>query len=488
MSSGFILEYIYLFRGLHCKTGHYSIDHDVEPGTLQKKRARKLDAYARSMQSGIERFPAGFDRNLAAGQEELRQAILNYFDAPAAAWGEYAWHLGHIIKDKETLGALVHLSPEEVAGLEAAERENIPIHITPYYLSLFNRLGRTLHDRVLRAQVLPTELYCKHVAASRSCGANNDFMDEGSTSPIDGITRRYPHIVILKPFDSCPQICVYCQRNWEIKALEEAQFSREKMQRAIDWIARHRHIQEVLVTGGDPLTLSDAILGWLFEKLAAIPHIERIRIGTRTLVTLPQRITPELIKMLCTYHSWGRREVAFMTHVEHPAEVTEAVIEAVSRIKSAGTNIYNQQVFTYYNSRRYETAALRKVLKRAGIDPYYSFNTKGKGETEDFRVPMARIQQERKEEARILPGLARTDESVFNVPRLGKSHLRAWQDHEPIMILPDGSRIYRFYPWESRLTLEDDYLYTDVSVYDYLRRLKLDHEDVDAYASIWYYY
>ena len=112
----------------------------------------------------------------------------------------------------------------------------------------------------------------------------------------------------------------------------------------------------------------------------------------------------------------------------------------------------------------------------------------GKEETVDFRVPIARIEQERKEEARLLPGIIRTDEPVFNVPKLGKSNLRTWQDHEPIMILPDGSRVYRFYPWESELTVTDDYLYTDVSIYKYLERLYKDGENINDYRSIWYYF
>ena len=150
--------------------------------------------------------------------------------------------------------------------------------------------------------------------------------------------------------------------------------------------------------------------------------------------------------------------------------------------------MYNQQVFTYFNSFKYQTCFLRKNLKLSGIDPYYSFNTKGKEETTDFRVPIARIEQERKEEARLLPGIVRTNESVFNVPKLGKSHLRSWQDHEVIMILKDGSRIYRFYPWESMLLLIEDYLYTDVSIYSYLKRLENDGEDVEKYKSIWFYF
>jgi lysine 2,3-aminomutase len=336
--------------------------------------------------------------------------------------------------------------------------------------------------------VLPSLYYCQKVLENRTVGTDMDFMGERSTSPIEGITRRYPHIVILKPVDICPQICVYCQRNWELKPMKESKSSRKTVSRAIEWIGNNEHISEVLITGGDPFILNDEYLKEIIHEVAAIRHVERIRIGTRVPVTMPMRITPALVSILKKHHKPGRRDICIVTHFEHPSEITREAIEAISRIRNAGMSIYNQQVFTYFNSARFETSALRRQLKLAGVDPYYTFNTKGKDETEDFRVPIARIQQERKEEARFLPGLIRTDEPVFNVPRLGKSHLRSWQDHELIMILPDGQRVYRFYPWESKVTLVDDYIYNDVPIYNYLLHLKKDDEDLNEYKSIWYYF
>ena len=380
------------------------------------------------------------------------------------------------------------LEEDEIQGIKEAEKNRIPFQITPYYLTLFNENGRDKHDRLVRAQVIPSKKYCVNVTLNKTHNTDMDFMGEKSTSPIPGITRRYPNIVILKPFDSCPQICVYCQRNWEIKDLQDAGTSSDKMENAINWIKKNKYITEVLVTGGDPLTLDNKYIGSLLEKINDIKHVERIRIGTRVLVTLPFRIDNELIKILRRINKLGKKEICIMTHIEDASEITPDVLDAVKKIKKAGLNIYNQQVFTYFNSFKYQTCFLRKNLKLSGIDPYYSFNTKGKEETVDFRVPIARIEQERKEEARLLPGIVRTDESVFNVPKLGKSHLRSWQDHEVIMILKDGSRIYRFYPWESMLLLIEDYLYTDVPIYAYLKRLENDGEDIEKYASIWFYF
>lgn len=488
---GFLCEFIYLFRGINGKSGVLAPPSRAT-SSFRKEDARvrshHLDRYSDRMSARFKRFKRGTDPVVSRSRMELRAKILAHFGASESDWKDYRWHMRHIIRSADELSSLVKLEDDELAGLQEAKRTNIPVHVTPYYVSLFSELGRTSHDRVARTQVLPSVNYCRSVEKSRTSGQDNDFMGEKHTSPIECVTRRYPQIVILKPFDSCPQICVYCQRNWEIKDIDNGFVSTDKVDKAIEWIKSNKSITEVLVTGGDPLTLSSERLDEILGKVSAIKRIERIRIGTRTLVTLPMRIDQELVDVLSKYHVWGQREIAIMTHVEHTCELTEEVIDAVKKIKSAGMNIYNQQVFTYYNSRRYETAFLRKQLKLCGIDPYYSFNTKGKEETADFRVPIPRIEQENKEEARLLPGLVRTDEPVFNVPKLGKSHLRAWQDHEPIMILPDGRRIYRFYPWESRISLAEDYLYADVSIYDYLERLSSEGEDVDEYESIWYYF
>lgn len=493
IDKGFLVEFLYLFRGAVGKSDipgaiydHYSFSEGKKGA---KRRSKRLNLYANNMQKYIAKnYISGFDSEVVQYREKLRDDILEYYKSDIEDWYDYRWHLKHIIKDMKTVSSLIKLEDDEILGLEVAHRYNIPVHITPYYLSLFNRDGRTVHDRSLRAQVIPTVEYCENIYKGRVSGEDLDFMQEKSTSPVDCITRRYPQIVILKPYDSCPQICVYCQRNWEIKGMDEAKITRKVIKEAVKWIKENSAITEVLITGGDPLTLRNETLNSILRDVAQIDHVDRIRIGTRSLVTMPFRINDGLLELLRKYHEWGKREVCIMTHFEYPSEITGDVLDAVKRIKQLGINIYNQQVYTYYNSRKYMTSYLRKMLKLSGIDPYYTFNTKGKEETLNFRVPIARIEQERKEEARLLPGLERTDEPVFNVPRLGKSHLRSWQDHEPIMILPDGSRVYRFYPWEAKLKISDDYIYTDVPIYDYIKRLHSDGDNLNDYKTIWYYF
>jgi lysine 2,3-aminomutase len=493
MTEGFLMEFIFLFKGINGNSGQYA--EMYVPLFLKligmdaaKERMKSLDEYALNMEKGMGRYKTGLDKDLIKERENNKLFIMNLLDASKEDWLDYKWQLTNIIKDINSLKSLVRLSAEELKGLECAMKNNIPFQITPYYLSLFDRENTGKYDHAIRAQVLPGENYCRNYIQSKESGADLDFMDEKSTSPVKGITRRYPQILILKPFDSCPQICVYCQRNWEIRDIKDAIFSKDTMTNALKWIEDNPHISEVLITGGDPLTMNDISLDWMLSEISGIEQVERIRIGTRIIVTMPQRITDDLMEVFSKYHEPGKRELCIVTHFEHPTEVTPESLEAIRKIKRVGMGIYNQQVFTYYNSRKYESCLLRKVLKKSGIDPYYTFNTKGKDETIDYRVPVARIEQERKEEARFLPGLVRTDEAVFNVPRLGKSHLRAWQDHEVIMILQDGKRMYRFYPWESKYALVEPYNYMDVPIYDYLKRLNDDSEDVEEYSSIWYYF
>lgn len=226
----------------------------------------------------------------------------------------------------------------------------------------------------------------------------------------------------------------------------------------------------------------------LLSRLAQIKHVERIRIGTRTPVTLPQRITNELVHTINQYHIPGKREIVIVTHFEHPYEITPQSMEAVQKFRRCGMDVYNQLVYTFYNSKKFEAAYLRLKLRLIGVTPYYTFNTKGKEETDDYRVPIARLLQEQKEEARLLPGTVRTDEIVFNVPKLGKNYLRARQHHDIISILPNGCRVYEFHPWEKKLSLVDTYIYTDVSIYEYLQRIKATGGNTAHYKSIWYYY
>ncbi|MGD9346012.1 MAG: KamA family radical SAM protein [Candidatus Aminicenantes bacterium] len=494
-SPDFFAELDHLLHGISGRAEVYpesapafSKYHGVKAAKL---RSADLSRMARTVEKYSERYPSGLDEDAKRRRYTNKQRILRFFDATGSEWHDWRWQVRHLIRDAKTLNQLVKLTDKEYEAVKLAKRYRIPFGITPHYLSLMDFDPGPGRDRGIRAQVIPSLHYINKLKEFKSGDQSSmDFMLERDTSPIEGITRRYPQIAILKPIMTCPQICVYCQRNWEIEDVysRAAVLSKAKLQKALDWLAQTPEINEVLITGGDPLILSNERLENLLFKLSRMSHIQRIRIGTRTPVTLPQRITDTLVKDFNHFHIPGKREVLIVTHFEHAYEITPQSMEAVQKFRRYGMEVYNQLVYTFFNSRKFEAAALRNTLRLIGVTPYYTFNTKGKEETDEYRVPIPRLLQEQKEEARLMPGTARTDEIVFNVPRLGKNYLRALQHHDIISILPDGRRVYEFHPWEKKLGLADTYVYTDVSIYDYLQKLKEIGENVSDYKTIWYYY
>ncbi len=492
---GFFAELDHLFRGI---SGHADVYPESVPAFAKyqgvkaaKLRSADLSRMARTVEKFSTRYPSGLDEDAKRRRYKNKQRILRYFDATGSEWDNWRWQVRHIIRDARTLSTLAKLTDEEYEAVKLVKRFEIPFGITPYYLSLMDYEPGQGRDEGIRAQVIPSLHYIHKLKEFKADKKRSmDFMLERDTSPVEGITRRYPQIVILKPVLTCPQICVYCQRNWEIENVysRAAILSKAKVQKALDWIADTPEIKEVLITGGDPFILSNERIENLLFKLSRMEHIQRIRLGTRTPITLPQRITDALVKDINHFHIPGKREILIVSHFEHAYEITSQSVEAVQKFRRYGMEVYNQLVYTFFNSRKFEAAVARNRLRLIGVTPYYTFNTKGKEETDDYRVPIPRLLQEQKEEARLMPGTVRTDEIVFNVPGLGKNYLRALQNHDIISILPDGRRVYEFHPWEKKLALADTYVYTDVSIFDYLQKLKSIGENVSDYKTIWYYY
>ncbi len=501
VSIGFLMEFIHLFRGVAGRSHIYFGSKGAKKGIpdflrlegheAAEARSDLLDDIGDHMDTYFQKYPSGLDPAVIERRETNKARILQYFGGSESDWNDYVWQIKHVIRDIKPLEDLIELTPTQHEGIKEAVKNRIPFGITPYYLSLMDRDSTFGFDSAIRAQVFPPPDYVEMMTAQGDRrDVVFDFMGEHDTSPIDLVTRRYPKIAILKPFNTCAQICVYCQRNWEIDQVldPKAMATKDMISKALAWFDKHPTIGDVLITGGDPCIMRDDSLREIISELAKKNHIYRIRIGTRTPVVLPMRWTDDLVGLLEEFRDPGRREIAIVTHFEHPYEITPETAQAVSKIRKAGIGVYNQQVFTIENSRRFETAKLRRDMRLIGVDPYYTFNMKGKEETSRYMVPIARILQERKEEARLLPGLDRTDEAVFNVPKLGKNHLRAWQDHRVVMIKPDGSRIYEFHPWEKNIKPMPPYNYTDVPIYDYLEELMARGEDPRDYQTIWYYY
>ena len=495
---GFLAEFVHLFRGAAGKAAIYKVSfagsgYDpsvVDEERLRRERTENLDALAFVLRKFFRKYPSGLEEDVRTWRAENRRRILARLGGTESDWNDPGWQLAHGVRDLAVLESLIELGAGEREAIRRALERGIPFGVTPYYLSLIDHRLDIGFDRALRAQVFPPRDFVEAMSrprGGRACAF--DFMGERETSPVPLVTRRYPAIAILKPFNTCAQICVYCQRNWQIEDIGSpaAEADPADLERALAWIAGHAAIGDVLVTGGDPLLLSDDKLESLLTRIAAIPHVYRIRLGTRTPVVLPMRWNDRLVDRLARFRAPGLREIAVVTHVQHPYEITPEFVACVERLRLRGIPVYNQQVFTTDNSRRFETARLRQLLRLAGVDPYYTFNMKGKTEMERYRVPVARILQERKEEARLMPGLDRTDEPVFNVPRLGKNHLRAANDRRLVSIRPDGARVYEFQAWEKNIAIVPTYLFTDVPIHDYLERLAERGEHPRDYRTIWYY-
>jgi lysine 2,3-aminomutase len=495
INPGFFEEFHRLFLAVQGKSGLYE---DVLPryaglsGTeAGAARSDELDALAEHSEAFISSYPTGLDREVVERRRKNRRRIMKSLRASREQWNDYRWQLRHVIRDEGELAQLVDLTDDEREAIRLAKRHRIPFGVTPYYCSLMDYESDRENDHAVRAQVIPSKYYVTEMVEHRKKGMHSsDFMMESETSPIDLVTRRYPRVAIFKPYNTCAQICVYCQRNWEIQDVlcPRALASKGAIEKALRWFESHPMVREILITGGDAFIMNDDMMAHILKRFSRMEHVQRVRFGTRTPVVLPQRITPKLVSILKKYFDPPKLDVAIVTHYEHAYEVTPESAAAIRRLRDAGMSVYNQMVFTVENSRRFEAVATRLMLKQIGVDPYYTFMMKGKRECDGMRVPIARALQEQKEEGRLMPGTVRTDESVYNVPRLGKNNIRAWQHHDLIMIMPDGSRMLEFHPWEKNISLVDVYVDRDVPIYDYLMELARRGEDVGEYESVWYYY
>jgi lysine 2,3-aminomutase len=495
LQPGFYAELIHVIMGMQGRgPGRAPADYYLPTILSGRKaalaRSKELDQLWAKVEEKMSRYEYGIQADAIQRRKRRKKKILKVLKVSEAEWADWRWQIKNVIKNQKLLEKLVPLTKEQKENIRKALEAKLPFGVTPYYLSLMdsNKKGG---DRQIRAQVFPPSNYVEVMAANRGrrdCAF--DFMLERDTSPIDLVTRRYPSIAILKPYNTCPQICVYCQRNWEIDTAmaSNALASSKKIGLALEWIADHPSLHELLITGGDPLALNDRTINKILDKVSRIKSIEHIRLGTRTLVTIPMRITDDLVKIIKDYIEPGKRDISMVTHVEHPYEITPDMAAAVGRLRAAGIPVYNQQVYTFYVSRRFESALLRRILRKVGIEPYYTFNTKGKSETYDYIVPIARLLQEINEEARLLPGLTRTDEPIYNVPGLGKNYIRARQHRDLVSVLPDGSRVYEFHPWDKNMAHRKPYLAVDVPILNYLRRLNEIGENISEYETIWYYY
>ncbi len=250
-------------------------------------------------------------------------------DVTEEEWNDWHWQLRHAIRDIETLEKVVEIDEEEREGI-ARCLERFRMAITPYYAAVMDR-GSKLDP--VRLQAVPSGR-----ERETAPGSLEDPLHEDVDSPTVGLTHRYPDRVLFLVTNICSMYCRHCTRRRMVGS-EDHHLSKEHLEKALDYIRRHEEIRDVLLSGGDPLMLSDGAVESILRELRGIDHVEIIRIGTRMPVVLPQRITDDLVAMLRRYHP-----IYVNTHFNHYREITAASKEACEKLADAGIPLGNQSV------------------------------------------------------------------------------------------------------------------------------------------------
>jgi lysine 2,3-aminomutase len=298
-------------------------------------------------------------------------------DATAAEWCDWRWQLRHRVRTLGELERIVRLSGDERTAIER-HRGSLPVSITPYYIGLIDPDDAS---QPLRRTMVPvTDEYL------RSAGEAEDPLGEDRDSPVPGLVHRYPDRVLFLVANSCAANCRYCTRSRMVDNPERNTFSQGQWERCIEYIEAHREVRDVLLSGGDPLTLADDRLDWLLGRLRRIPHVELIRIGTKVPVVLPQRVGPALTRVLRRYHPlW------MSIHFTHPAELTPETREACGRLADAGIPLGSQSVLLAGINDDVDTMrALVHGLLMARVKPYYLYQCDPITGSSHFRTPVSK--------------------------------------------------------------------------------------------------
>jgi len=295
----------------------------------------------------------------------------------AADWNDWGWQLRHAVGSVEQLARALPLSDRELEGARRAERFGLPMRITPYYLSLVDRADPGCP---IRRQCVPD--------AREDETAPGDLVDplgEVAHQVAPHLVQRYPDRVLLLATDQCAVYCRFCTRSRMVGAGEGA-VPVDALQAAFAWIREHPEVRDVIVSGGDPLAMSTERIARLVGALRRIPSVETIRLATRVPVTLPMRITSELLAALRPHHPlWT------MTHFNHPKELTSEATAACERLADAGFPVMNQTVLLAgVNDDERVLEALFRGLVKARVRPYYLLQADPVRGTSHLRTPLAR--------------------------------------------------------------------------------------------------
>jgi lysine 2,3-aminomutase len=285
--------------------------------------------------------------------------IHRYFPLTAIeSWNDWKWQLRNAFTSLEDLKKIMKLSEKEVLAINNL-RGRLPLRITPYFASL---IYNTKTSHPLRRNVVPVveELL-------ENINEKSDPLQEKSFSPVKGIVHRYPDRVLFTVTQVCSSYCRYCTRSHSVGKLDK--LGRQDYEKAFNYIATHKEVRDVLVSGGDPLTLTDETLDYILSNIRRIEHVEIIRIGTRVPVVLPQRITDGLINTLKKYHP-----LFISLHFSHPLEITDECAKACSKLADSGFPLGSQTVLLKgINDNVPTMKELMHKLLKIRVRPYYLY-------------------------------------------------------------------------------------------------------------------
>ena len=281
-----------------------------------------------------------------------------YRDVPDDKWNDWRWQLSHRLNTAEDFEKVLALTESERQALSA--RGLFRVDITPYFVSLIDPDDP---DDPLRKQVIPTAGEIEVFD-----GMMEDSLSEDHHSPVPGLVHRYPDRVLMLVTTQCASYCRYCTRA-RIVGDPTENFSRADYDLQLDYIRQTPQIRDVLLSGGDPLTLAPKLLDEVLSRLREIPHVEIVRIGSRVPIFMPMRVTEELVDTLQKYHPlW------FNIHVNHPQEITAELAEACDRLSRAGIPLGNQSVLLAgINDCVHLQRKLVQDLVRMRVRPYYLY-------------------------------------------------------------------------------------------------------------------
>jgi lysine 2,3-aminomutase len=295
-------------------------------------------------------------------------------EAPDRDWNNWIWQQQKRIKSMDQLEKVINVTEEERNAF-AQSHEMFNMGITPYYASLIDKDDPNCP---IRLQSVPNkgELFI-HPSEME------DPLGEEANMPVPGVTHRYPDRVLFYTTHNCPVYCRHCTRKRKVSDPSSAAQTAQ-LEAGLKYIEEHKEIRDVVISGGDPLSNSDERLEYILSRLRSMEHIEVFRLGTRNLVTLPQRITDSFVQMLRKYHP-----VFIHTHFNHPKECTKEAFDACARLADAGCIINNQMVLLKgINDKAEIVKELNHKLLMMRVRPYYIFQCDQSQGISHFRTPI----------------------------------------------------------------------------------------------------